>query len=75
MTFEEQLRRLEAVVEKLEQGDDDLDEVLRMFEEGTRLVHECTSRLTRVEARFEELQQQLDSATNGQQDRSESTKE
>lgn len=60
MKFEEALRRLEAVVEKLEQGDDNLDDLLRLYEEGVKLVDECSLRLSEVETRFEELQRQLD---------------
>ncbi|MCD4829562.1 MAG: exodeoxyribonuclease VII small subunit [Candidatus Cloacimonetes bacterium] len=60
MKFEESLRRLEVVVDQLEQGGEDLDEILRLFEEGTRLVDVCSARLTEVEARFEELQTQLE---------------
>ncbi len=55
MKFEETMRRLEEVVGRLEQGDEDLDGMMRLFEEGTLLVRECAARLTEAEARFEEL--------------------
>ena len=54
-TFEESLRRLEALVETLEQDDLALEEALAAFEEGTVLARACRERLDRAEMRVEEL--------------------
>ena len=47
--FEAKLQRLEEIVTALEKGDAPLAESLALFEEGTRLVGECTRELDRAE--------------------------
>ena len=37
-TFEENMARLEEIVSKLEKGDAQLSDSLKLFEEGTKLV-------------------------------------
>ncbi len=53
--FEDVLRDLEGVVEKLETGDLSLEEALGAFEEGIRLVRYLGDNLTAVEKRVEVL--------------------
>jgi len=53
--FEEALRGLEGIVEKLETGDLSLDEALGAFEEGVTLVRYLGEKLTEVEKRVEVL--------------------
>jgi len=53
--FEDALRVLEAIVEKLERGDLSLDEALTAFEEGVTLVRHLGDKLTEVEKRVEIL--------------------
>jgi len=53
--FENALKRLEEVVQKLEGGDLSLDESLKLFEEGIELSRLCTKKLTEAEARVERL--------------------
>lgn len=40
-TFEESMRRLEEIVRSMEKGDVALDESLKLFQEGTKLVRSC----------------------------------
>jgi exodeoxyribonuclease VII small subunit len=54
-TYEDALRRLEEIVQRLESGQLGLDESLRLFEEGTRLTKVCQRRLTEAELRIERL--------------------
>ena len=54
-TFESSLGELEAIVRKLENGDLDLEESLKLFEKGVKLSRECRERLTRAERRIEVL--------------------
>ena len=54
-TFESALGELEAIVRKLENGDLDLEESLKLFEKGVKLSRECRERLTRAERRIEVL--------------------
>lgn len=53
--FEDALRDLEGIVEKLETGDLSLDEALGAFEEGVALVRHLGEKLTEVEKRVEVL--------------------
>jgi len=53
--FEETLERLEAVVERLGEGELQLEESLAVFEDGVRLSRECAKQLDAVEKRIEVL--------------------
>jgi exodeoxyribonuclease VII small subunit len=53
--FEDSLKRLEEIVERLEQGEVPLDESLRMYEEGVRLSRECMQFLQDAELRIQKL--------------------
>ncbi|MBI3301187.1 MAG: exodeoxyribonuclease VII small subunit [Deltaproteobacteria bacterium] len=53
--FEDALRDLEGLVEKLETGDLSLEEALGAFEEGVALVRYLGDKLTEVEKRVEVL--------------------
>jgi exodeoxyribonuclease VII small subunit len=54
-SFEATLERLHQIVEHLESGDLDLEESLRLFEEGVRLSRSSQARLNSAEKRIEEL--------------------
>lgn len=60
--FEEALRDLEGLVEKLETGDLPLEEALSTFEEGVALVRYLNEQLTAVEKRVEVLTRDLGGA-------------
>ena len=53
--FEEALTRLEQVVDRLEQGDLELEASLAAFEEGVKLSRRCASQLGAAEQRIEVL--------------------
>lgn len=53
--FEEALKRLTAIVERLESGDLSLEQSLSLFEEGTRLSRSSQAQLDAAEKRVEEL--------------------
>ncbi|GIV59068.1 exodeoxyribonuclease VII small subunit [Rhodocaloribacter litoris] len=55
MTFEQALRRLETIVEMLENDEADLDAALQAYEEGVRLARFCLQRLEAAELRIQEL--------------------
>ena len=59
-TFEEALRRLEEIVESLEQGSVPLDQALDLYEEGVRLSKECADRLKTAEQRIKKLTKAAD---------------
>jgi exodeoxyribonuclease VII small subunit len=53
--FEDALEKLEDIVRKMEAGDIPLDEALKSFEEGIRLIRFCSARLEETERRVEML--------------------
>jgi exodeoxyribonuclease VII small subunit len=56
-TFEEQLKTLEGVVERLEKGDLALEESLTLFEQGIALSDACKKELDSAEGRVQVLLQ------------------
>ena len=62
LSFEEKLSRLEEIVAALEKGDAPLADSLRLFEEGTKLVGECTKELDRAEQKVVRLMKGPDGA-------------
>ncbi len=56
-TFEEQLKTLETVVDKLERGDLPLEESLSLFEQGVTLSEACKKELESAEGRVKVLLQ------------------
>lgn len=61
-TFEDALRDLEGIVEKLETGDLSLEEALSAFEEGVTLVRYLGEKLTEVDKRVDVLTRDLGGA-------------
>lgn len=53
--FERSLAELEAIVERLEEGDLSLDDSLRQFERGVQLTRSCQSALKQAEQKVEML--------------------
>jgi exodeoxyribonuclease VII small subunit len=53
--FEKQLTALEAVVERLEQGDLSLEESVQLFEEGMKLSEACKKELEAAEGKIQLL--------------------
>lgn len=55
MSFARQLERLEEIVRRLEAQDLDLDEALKLFEEGVERLREARERLTIAEAKVKQV--------------------
>ena len=53
--FEQSLERLESLVEEMEGGELSLEDMIRHFEEGSKLVELCTEKLNEVEKKIEKL--------------------
>ena len=53
--FEQSMRELEALVERLEQGDLPLEEALKQFERGVALTRNCQAALKAAEQKVEIL--------------------
>ena len=52
-SFESAMERLEEVVEQMENAKLPLEELIRCYEEGTRLIKVCSERLSAAEQRIE----------------------
>lgn len=55
LTFEDAVKRIEAIVQTLERGDLPLEESLQLFEEGVRLSRASQDKLDGAQKRVEEL--------------------
>lgn len=60
LSFEAALLRLEAIVDAMEQGDVPLADLLAKYEEGTKLLKACETRLQEAELKIEQLKKQKD---------------
>ena len=56
ITFEQALARLEQIVKALESGNVPLEDLIKLFDEGTNLVKLCTQRLDNAEEKVKLLQ-------------------
>lgn len=59
-SFETALARLEAIVDAMEQGDVPLADLLAKYEEGTKLLKVCETRLKDAELKIEKLKKSKD---------------
>jgi exodeoxyribonuclease VII small subunit len=55
LSFEDALKRLEAIVARLESGDASLDESISLYAEGDKLRAQCEARLAAAQARIEKI--------------------
>ena len=54
-TFEENMHRLEQIVRAMERGDVPLEESLKLFQEGTKLVETCGKLLDEAELHVKKI--------------------
>jgi exodeoxyribonuclease VII small subunit len=59
-SFEESLKKLEAIVDHLEKGDLSLEDSLKLFEEGVGLSAACKKELEAAEGKVQTLIKQRD---------------
>ena len=55
MKFEDNLKKLEGLVAKMESGEMNLDEMIKAFEEGRKLVSDCQKDLESIRLRIEKV--------------------
>lgn len=60
LSFETALSQLETIVETMESGDVPLADLLAKFEQGTKLLKVCETRLKDAELKIELLKKQKD---------------
>lgn len=60
LSFEAALGQLETIVEAMEAGEVPLAELLAKYEQGTKLLKVCETRLKDAELKIEQLKKQKD---------------
>ena len=53
--YEKKKKRLEEIVEKLEQGNISLDEAMKLFDEGTKLTSGCYEVFKKAEQKITDI--------------------
>ncbi len=55
LSFEDALKELETIVEKLEGGDVELEESIKIYERGAALKAHCLGKLKNVQLKVEQI--------------------
>ena len=55
LTFEENLKKLENIVEQLESGEIDLERSVELYEKGMILKNNCEEKLKKVEIQIKKI--------------------
>lgn len=54
-TFEEAMKKLEGIVEKLEEGDVPLEKAINYYQEGMTLTKQCNDKLKNVQDKMTQI--------------------
>jgi exodeoxyribonuclease VII small subunit len=65
LPFEEAMRQLEQIVQRLERGDVPLEESISIYERGNQLRKQCETLLKQAELKVEVITQGADGKANG----------
>lgn len=60
ISFEEAISNLEDIVSKLENSDTSLEDAMKFFEEGTKLVSVCYDKINSAKLKFTKLEKGAD---------------
>mgnify|MGYP000906256156 CR=1 FL=1 len=55
LTFEENLKELESIVDQLESGEVDLEKSVKLYEKGMMLKNLCDKKLKKVELQIKKI--------------------
>ncbi|MBP0981733.1 MAG: exodeoxyribonuclease VII small subunit [Oscillospiraceae bacterium] len=55
MTFEKSISRLDEIIELLSSGDTTLDQSLKLYAEGAKLIGSCQNQLDNAQLKIEQL--------------------
>lgn len=55
LSFEQALKQLEEIVQRLEKGQVDLEDSIEIYERGSKLKAHCEAKLKDAEARIEKI--------------------
>lgn len=65
LSFEAALKELEAIVSRLESGDEQLDSSIQLYERGSLLRQRCAERLDAAQARIDLIRLDNDGRPTG----------
>ena len=65
LSFEDALKRLEAIVQRLESGEATLDESIALYTEGAKLRTQCEARLKSAQEKIDKIVLGPDGAPTG----------
>lgn len=55
ITFEDNMKRLEQIADRIENGEMGIEETIKLFEEGKKLAQECQEYLNGAELKINKL--------------------
>ncbi len=55
MKYEEEVKRLEQIVQQMERGDLDIDQLTEQLKEAQRIIKSCKAKLTKTDAKIKQL--------------------
>lgn len=55
ITFSEALKKLKQITESLDKGDLELEDAIKLYEEGIKLHKKCVEKLNSAKTKIEEL--------------------
>lgn len=59
MTFEEKIKKIEEIIETLEQGNEPLEKLLELFEQGILLIDDCRKYINNAELKFIDITKKI----------------
>ncbi|WP_099203817.1 exodeoxyribonuclease VII small subunit [Scatolibacter rhodanostii] len=59
VSFEENIKRLEEIIQKLESGEETLDSSLSLYEEGAKLSAACYEKLNQAQQKVTEFSKEF----------------
>ena len=65
LNFEAALKELETIVDRLERGDVELEESIKIYEHGEALRNRCSELLTSAEMKIEKIKASRDGKAEG----------
>lgn len=75
LSFEESIKRLKTIVERIEQGEIPLQDSLEQYEQGMALIKHCRDILQKAEKRIEKISKPQEAEPGPAEDQAESTEE
>ena len=55
MKYEEEVKRLEQIVQQMESGDLNIDQLTEQLKEAQRIIKSCKAKLTKTDAEIKQL--------------------